>query len=323
MRVTFEKCTQLLNDAKNIALFCHIRPDGDTLGAALGLKFAFKKVEKNVDIYCESDIPEKFKKFGFAGNFNTQLLKKPEEYDLLVAIDCGDLGRVGVFGYLFNDRKNTLTIDHHTGHDDFGKYTYVESCSSTCEIILDVINALKIELDNMTATYLFVGLSTDTGNFKHSSTNEKTFRAAEQLIAQKVDIAEINRKFYNENTFERLKLLGRSLSGMRRYYDGKLCIMYVTEKDFADCGATMECTEGFTDYAISVDTAQIGVCISQNNANSFKVSMRSKSVDVSEICRYFGGGGHRQASGCVICGFLEDIIDKIVRVVEDVKWTDS
>ena len=75
MRVTFEKCTQLLNDAKNIALFCHIRPDGDTLGAALGLKFAFKKVEKNVDIYCESDIPEKFKKFGFAGNFNTQLLK--------------------------------------------------------------------------------------------------------------------------------------------------------------------------------------------------------------------------------------------------------
>ena len=75
MRVTFEKCTQLLNDAKNIALFCHIRPDGDTLGAALGLKSAFKKVEKNVDIYCESDIPEKFKKFGFAGNFNTCIVQ--------------------------------------------------------------------------------------------------------------------------------------------------------------------------------------------------------------------------------------------------------
>ncbi len=322
MRITFEKCTRLLWNAKNIALFCHIRPDGDTMGAALGLKTAFLKVGKKIDIYCDDEIPKKFEKLGFCDTFNTHLIKDVKEYDLLVAIDCGDLGRVGEFGRLFYKRANTLTIDHHTGHEDFSNYTYVESCSSTCEIVLDVINELKIDVDKTIATYLFVGLSTDTGNFKHSNTNEKTFRSARQLITYKVDIAEINRQLYNENTFERLKLLGRSLACMRKYHGGRLCIMYVTVKDFSDCNATMACTEGFTDYAISVDTAQIGVCISQSGTNSFKVSMRSKSVDVAEICGYFGGGGHRQASGCVMCGFLEDIIDKIVRATEDIKWTD-
>lgn len=98
--------------------------------------------------------------------------------------------------------------------------------------------------------------------------------------------------------------------------------MYVTQSDFAKAKATMEDTEGFTDYAVNVDTAEIGVCISQNNQNSYKVSMRSKGQNVAEICRHFGGGGHIQAAGCVLCGFLEDIIDKIVKTVGDFVWTD-
>lgn len=322
MRIDFDKCKKILNTASNIALFCHTRPDGDTLGSALGLKLALSKIGKTVKIFCDEEVPSKFLNFGFAEQFNVEFQEKLKDFDLYIAIDCGDLGRVGAFYNKFTNNKNTLAIDHHITHEDFCEYTYVLGCSSTCEIVLKIINDLNIAIDEKIATALFVGLSTDTGNFKHSNTNENSFLCAKQLISFGVDIAEINRKLYNETSYTRLKLLGKSLSTMRRYFDGKLCIMYVTAKDFEDCKADITHTEGFTDYAISVDTAQIGVCISQSNNNSFKISMRSKKLDVSEICKYFGGGGHKQASGCVLCGFLEDVIDRIVRAVEDVKWTD-
>lgn len=323
MRIDFDKCKNILNNANNIALFCHTRPDGDTLGAALALKLALSKKGKTVKIFCDEKVPSKFLNFGFDKHFHIELKEKIKNFDLYVAIDCGDLGRLGAFYNKFINNKNTLAIDHHITHEDFCENTFVLGYSSTCEIVLKIITDMNIPLDKEIATALFVGLSTDTGNFKHSNTNENSFLCARQLISFGIDIAEINRKLYNETSYIRLKLLGKSLSNMRRYFDGKLCIMYVTEKDFKDCNADITYTEGFTDYAISVDTAQIGVCISQNNANSFKISMRSKKLDVSEICKFFGGGGHKQASGCVLCGFLEDVIDKIVRAVEDLQWTDS
>lgn len=323
MRIDFDKCKKILNNANNIALFCHTRPDGDTLGAALALKLALSKKGKTLKIFCDEKVPSKFLNFGFDNQFNIEFNEKLKDFDLYVAIDCGDIGRLGAFYNKFINNKNTLAIDHHITHEDFCQNTYILGYSSTCEIILKLINDFNISLDEKIATALFVGLSTDTGNFKHSNTNENTLLSAKQLISYGVDISEINRKLYNETSYERLKLLGKSLLNMRSYFDGKLCIMYVTKKDFEDCNANITHTEGFTDYAISIDTAQIGICISQNTNNSYKVSMRSKKLDVSNVCKYFGGGGHKQAAGCVVCGFLEDVIDKIVRVIEDIEWTDS
>ena len=313
MRVNLSKCAQLISSQNSIALFCHIRPDGDTLGAALALKLALSKIGKDVKIFCEDPLPQKFEQFGFSGYFFDTI---PQKYDLYVAIDCGDIGRLGKYGDIFVKQKNTLTIDHHAAHEDFGTYTCLIAYSSTCEIISELLQVLHIAIDDDIAAALFIGLSTDTGNFRHSNTDKHTFLTAANLVEQKIDVAEINRKLYAENKFSRLKLLSRALQHLKSYLDGKLFIMYVTLDDFKECGATMEDTEGFTDYAISVDTALIGVSISQSKQNAYKVSMRSKGVDVAEICGMFGGGGHKQASGCTMCGFLEDIIDKIVNVAK-------
>jgi len=321
MRIAFNKCIEIINNATNIALFCHTRPDGDTLSSALALKLGLLKLNKFVDIFCDELIPEKFKRLGFDTHFSTQF-NKSINYDLLIAIDCGDITRVGFLGNSFVKHRNTLAIDHHITHEDFAKNTYLVGFSSTCEIILSLINGLDIDLDDQIASVLFVGLSTDTGNFRHNNTNEATFNAAKQLATYNVDIANINMVLYNETTFARQKLLGRALSNMRSYFDGKLCMIIITSNDFKETFTDMSYTEGFTDYAINVNTAQIGICISQSNKNTYKVSMRSKKVNVAEICSIFGGGGHALAAGCVICGFMEDVIDKIIRAVEDIKWTD-
>ena len=321
MMTSIDTCKKIINNANKIALFCHIRPDGDTLGAGLALKLALQKILKQVDIFCEDEVPEKFLKLGFEGHFFNGYISNPNQYDLLIAIDCGDIGRVGKYGDLFTKSNKTLAIDHHATHVKFCKNTCLFEYSSTCEIILKIINDLGVQLDDSIATALYVGLSTDTGNFRHNNTTKDTFDVAKQLSCYNVNISELNRVLYSETTYPRLKLLGRALSNMRKYYDGKVCLIYLTEKDFADTNANLSHTDGFTDYAINVDTAQIGICISQNTKNSYKISMRSKKINVAEICEYFGGGGHVLAAGCVICGFLEDVIDKIMRILEDVQWT--
>ena len=243
MRISFEKCVSIIFDAKNIALFCHTRPDGDSLGAALALKKALIKAGKKASVFCDDTIPEKFESFGFKNHFLKEYIN--DNFDLFIAVDCGDLNRLGAFSAVFNSHKNTLTIDHHLGHDDFGTFTYVEGLSSTCEIILNMCLKKGISLDDSIATALFIGLSTDTGNFKHSNTNKNTFAAAQILAGYNVDIAEINRKFYNENSIKKLKLLGLALTNMRSFFEGKLCIIFVTQNDFNKANASMEDTEGF------------------------------------------------------------------------------
>jgi len=322
MMTSIDTCKKIINNANKIALFCHIRPDGDTLGAALALKLALQKKLKQVEIFCEDDVPEKFLKLGFDGHFSKEFVANLNKYDLFVAIDCGDLSRVGKYGNLFLKSNKTLAIDHHATHSKFCQNTCLFEYSSTCEIILKIINELNIQLDDNIAKALYIGLSTDTGNFRHTNTTQQTFKTAEQLACYNLNISELNRVLYSETSYPRQKLLGRALTNMRKYYDGKVCLIYLTEKDFADTCSNLSHTDGFTDYAINVDTAQIGICISQNTKNSYKISMRSKKVNVAEICEYFGGGGHVLAAGCVICGFLEDVIDKILRLLEDIQWTD-
>ena len=100
---------------------------------------------------------------------------------------------------------------------------------------------------------------------------------------------------------------------MRSYFDGKLILLYVTKKDLEKYQLKENATEGFVQYAINVDTARMGVALVEHADNVYKVSARGKQFDVRSICNTFGGGGHLYASGCIINGFLEDVIEKIVR----------
>lgn len=116
--------------------------------------------------------------------------------------------------------------------------------------------------------------------------------------------------------------MGRVLSRIRRYYDGKLCLIYVTKEDFDATETAKDDTEGFIDYAVNVEGARIGVSLCEHGPNVYKVSMRSKGENVSEVCAHFGGGGHVQAAGCMISGFFEDVVDKVLKAVRDILWTD-
>ena len=309
--VTISQVAQILSNNQRIALFAHTNPDGDTVGSCVALCLALKKLGKSVSLFCDTEMTDTLSKFlqgeSFADTFSGK-------FDLMVAVDCGDLSRVGTFSGMFNRFPETLTIDHHCG-EYFSKYNCILPYASTCQIIYEILKELNIELDKPIATSLFVGLCTDTGNFMHNSTDSACYKMASELCKYGVDNERVARAFFKDITLSETRLLARALSRLRMFYDNQMALMYVTNDDLQEFGLDIRPTSRFVQYAINIDTVKIGVCMTEYAPNVYKVSMRGKDFSVREICQEFGGGGHMYASACMISGFLEDVIDKIVRVV--------
>ena len=308
---TISQVAEILSSKQRIALFAHTNPDGDTVGACVALCLALKKLGKSVSLFCDTEMTDTLSKFLQGENFANTFSGK---FDLMVAVDCGDLNRVGEFGATYARFAETLTIDHHGG-EYFSKYNCVLPYASTCQIIYEILKELNVEPDKPIATSLFVGLCTDTGNFMHNSTDSACYAMASELCKYGVDNERVARAFFKDITLAETRLLARALSRLRMFYDDRMALMYVTNDDLQEYGLDIRPTSRFVQYAINIDTVKIGICMTEYAKNVYKISMRGKDFSVREICKEFGGGGHSFASACMISGFLEDVIEKIVRVV--------
>lgn len=300
-----------IKKANDVLIVCHIRPDGDCLGSGFALTRIAEKLGKRVDFVCDSPFPPAYSFIKDHDKFNKI---KCDRYDLAIAVDCADSARMGGFGEAYRKCPVTLNIDHHKTNDGFGKYNFIApEISSTCELLYSLIkNDGVIGADE--ATDLYLGISTDTGNFMHSNTLPDTLKAASELLALGADLDSIVNGFYRNNTKNKLALVARAVNSMRYFDDDKVVVMTVTQKDLTETGCVLSDTEGLIDYGMSVGSVKVAVCMTEQRERSYKVSLRSKGADVSLIAGAFGGGGHKQASGCVVNGYYEDVVEKIVRL---------
>lgn len=306
-----------IRQAENILVVCHVRPDGDCLGAGLAISVLCGKLNKKSDFVCDSPLPGHYEFIDRNNIFNRISC---DCYDLAIAVDCADEFRMGKFGDVFFDVKNTVNIDHHVTNTMFAGMNIVDgTASSTCEIIFRLLTPGNY-IDAETAEYLYMGISTDTGHFKHNNTSPATLMTASELLKYNFDVIGLIDRLYRSNTAEKIKLIGVSLNKMRYYAGGKLCIIALSKKDLSDCGCSLSDTEGIIDYPMTVAGVLVAVCMSQQSGTSFKVSFRSKGPDVAKIACKFGGGGHVLASGCVVNGEYNDCIEKVIRaVVEEIE----
>ena len=297
--------------AKNVLIVCHIRPDGDCLGSGFALMRIAEKLGKKVDFVCDSPFPPAY---SFIKDHEKLNEIKCDSYDLAIAVDCADSARMGSFGEAFRKCPETINIDHHKTNDRFGKVNFVvPDLSSTCELLYSLIkNDNVIGADE--ATDLYLGLSTDTGNFMHSNTTPDTLTTASELLALGADLSMIVNGFYRNNTKNKLALISRAIASMQYFDDDKVAVITVKKSDLEETGCVLSDTEGLIDYAMSVGSVKVAVCMTEQRERSYKVSLRSKGADVSIVAGYFGGGGHKQASGCVANGYYEDVLEKIVRL---------
>ena len=302
----------ILKNANTVAIACHVRPDGDALGSGLALSLALKNAGKTAYMLCEEEPPERLKIFpAMDGTFRQ--IPEGVKPDLFVAVDSAELSRIGVFAPQFEDFKgNTLNIDHHVSNPRYAKYNYVlPESTATCEIMPEIFQAAGLEITKEIADLLALGLLTDSGNFTHNDVSAKTFGVASKLKECGADISGIGYLMFTHQNKGRALLYARVLSHMRFELDDKLVFLTVSNHDMEETGTDKSQTEGFVDYPLSIEGVEVSISLLEVHKMQYKASLRSKKIDVNAVASKFGGGGHVLASGCMLFGEYEEIIERL------------
>ena len=307
-------CKQL-NSTENIAVFCHARPDGDALGAGLSLMLALQNAGKKVVMCCEDTPSEKFTFLPETALVKNQL---PAEiiFDTFISVDCADVFRLGSFtGAFQNFKGKTVNIDHHFSNKRFAELNYVIDCPATCELLYEILEFAGFEISNEIANLLMLGLICDSGNFSHNDVTEKTFAVAAKLRSYGADVNLINYNVFSKQTKFRALLFGKIMSGMRFALDDRLAFIVIPSEELKSV-EDKNITEGFVDFPLTVDGVEVSVSMLEVKKRQYKISLRSKGkVNVNAVAAAFGGGGHILASGCMLSGDKEEVIDKITYAV--------
>lgn len=313
---SLNEIVEQLKITESTAIFCHARPDGDALGAGLALYVALRNAGKRVIMCCEDLPPEKFGFLPAVSEVRRGLPSKAE-YDTFICVDCADVARMGVFADAFLKFNGvTVNIDHHISNKGFAKLNYVYECPASCELLTEIILSADFEITKEIADLLMLGLITDSGNFTHKDVSEKTFTVASKLRSYGADVNLINYNMYSRQTKTRALLCVRVMNSLRFALDDKLAFIITTQDDLEKTGADKSVTEGFVDFALTIDGVEVSVSMMEVKKRQYKISLRSKgTVNVNAVASTFGGGGHILASGCMLCGELEEVIEKITYAV--------
>jgi phosphoesterase RecJ-like protein len=212
--------------------------------------------------------------------------------------DCADQDRAGE-KVKARFPKAFVSIDHHISNAGFGEMNFVDvSSAATCEILAGIFLDNDLPIDAQTAQALFVGIMTDTGQFRFNSTTRRTFMLAAELVELGASPADAGGEIYERESAGKLQLVQRFLSSFKMECGGRVCIGILPDGVFAETGTTAEDTEGLVDYARAIDGVDIGVLI-EERPGVIKASLRSKnpSFRVDQIAAIFNGGGHACAAG--------------------------
>jgi bifunctional oligoribonuclease and PAP phosphatase NrnA len=191
----------------------------------------------------------------------------------------------------------------------YGALNWFDAGAAACgEMVFDLIRELGVPLTREIATHVYIAILTDTGSFHYSSISPRTFDICRQCVEAGIDPPAIARAIFDSNNLGRLKLFGAVLSGMELDPSGRIATVYVDRKLTDETGGTYEDTEGLVNLPLTVKEIEAVAFFKEAGPDDWRVSLRSKGeVDVNAIALEFGGGGHKNASGCSALGRFEDL----------------
>lgn len=296
----------------------HVSPDGDAVSSTLAVGWLLDGFGKQYEMVNQDPIPEKFRFLRKADAIRQPDSFGPSEpFRHAVFVDCADMDRVGRVRDLLADDAFVLNIDHHSTNDRYGAVALVDpSASATAEILYDLASVLGVSVDSTGGELIYTGLLTDTGGFRYSNTTERVLRIAADLLAVGVEGHRLAGRLLETMTFSQLELLKRGLNSLSRSADNRVAWIRITLDDMAAAGAVQADVDGLVNYALNIAGVEVGLLFRQADDGTVKVSFRSNGpVDVAEIAKKFGGGGHTRASGALIKGQMDGVVDAVVREV--------
>ncbi len=321
----FEQIGQALREGVRFAVLGHVRPDGDALGSQLALGLSLKQLGKDVRIWNEEGMLEKY---SFLPNANllTKPPAEPEDVDVAIALDTAIQNRLGNSLPAVRSAKVWINIDHHPSNPGYGDLVYIDPKSpATGQILFELIKSEKLPIDAAIAENLYVAISTDTGSFQYPNTTARTLEIAAELVRAGVDVGRVSQLTYENYPRRRVELLRDLLGTMRFDANDRVASFSLSLETAKKLGVLPEDNEGLIDHLRAIRGVIVAMFFEELADGKVRVSMRSKNekVNVCAICEKFGGGGHVLAAGARVRGSLAEVERKILEEVRDVVGRDS
>ena len=307
-----------IKQASKILITSHINPDGDTLGSMCALYNAIKdKYKKQADMYMPSKLPYTYRDLPFV-NLARNQYDKSLVYDVVICVDIAAKDRMGEAIELFNRAHCTINIDHHKTNPGYADINIIDSNASSAGMILYKYfceNNWPISKD--TAECLYVSILTDTGGFKYENTSAETLRIAGGVVELGVNPNKVYKSVYETKTKDNVMFQSGAVCRAKFCENDSIAYITVYKKDLEGYSSTEDFTEGLVEKLRTIDSVDAAFLVKEIDSGTSKVSMRSKYLDVAEICAQFGGGGHTYAAGCVIKSSVNTAVKKILNLIKE------
>jgi len=310
----------VVGNAASVVLTTHINPDGDALGSELSLARFLVDGGKTVRIVNRDPAPENLRFLEndeipfeiYDPTLHDELIRSS---DLVLLVDNAAPDRLGSMEPLMREVANrTLCIDHHPSRGaPWVHHILDERACATSVMIFDLTRACGWTADARSAEAMYVGLVTDTGFFRFNSTTVRAHEVAAQLLALGARSAPIYEAIYEHNSLAYTRLLGHALVGLVFAADGAIATVTLPAALIHDLGAEDVDTAEIATTLLAMDGVTIALLFRESPERRVKVSLRSKGgIDVHRLAGEFGGGGHRNASGIVMDGRLDDVVRSVL-----------
>lgn len=315
---TREQVQRFLEGARRVLIVAHIEPDGDAIGSALGLAWALRRRGVTCALACADPVPASLR---FLPGSDAFAPRWRVDEDLIVVVDTSDTARIGAI-YPAEGRDDTplVVIDHHITNVRYGDANWVAERASTCELVLELVTAMGISLDPTIATCLLTGLITDTRGFRTRSTDAATLQSAVTLMEAGASLGDVMEAVFRSRTVPMLRTWGAALSDVQ-LEDG-VAWVEVSQEALRRAGADASAADGLSNLLSTVREAEVAVVFREVRPGVVDVSFRSTPrVDVAAVALSLGGGGHRQAAGCLLqlplARARERVLDALHRAMAD------
>ncbi|MFA5341884.1 MAG: bifunctional oligoribonuclease/PAP phosphatase NrnA [Clostridia bacterium] len=319
------KIAKQLNDDigkfEKFLILPHVMADGDAVGCCIAMTRFLKSRGKKALMLMEEKIPYIYSFMQNAADIEIFSTDKKYDYDVCLAIDTGDINRLGKRKDLFKQHIS-YNIDHHKTNDEYAMYNYVnEDVSSSGEIIYDLFKKISAEIDHDIAQAIYVAIATDTGGFRYQNTNKKSFKIVAELMDYGINIEKISEWVFERTNMNKLHLFETTIQNIKFHCNNKVAVSTLKTNEYMHLDVTDEDFEGLVNIVKNIEGVDIGVFLRERpDKKEVKGSLRSNtdSVDVSLIAQLHGGGGHARAAGLVSEKTIDEIYSGIIKSLKEV-----
>lgn len=315
LETEFKRLEDLIARSGTFFLAGHLNPDGDTIGSMLAIASVLKRLGKKVRLFSQDPVPENLCFLPHASSIRSTL--PSGKFDAAILLECSTPERGGNLEPVLKRAGTVVNIDHHKTSEFYGDINIVEThSSSTAEIVYRLLYNMHVNVTRREASCLYTGIVTDTGRFHFPATSPRTLEVASRLLETGFKFSRVNDLIYATKAVEGLRILGRALESLEVMAGGKLAVLTLKTSDFKELGARPEHTENVINFGLMPPGVKAAVMFREEEGR-VSVTFRSRGhLDMSLVAKAFGGGGHRNASGCRVKGGLSAVREKVLSVLK-------